>query len=133
VIAGVADTHAALWYLLRSPRLSGPAREFMDNSAREGHTIALSTISLAEIVYLVEKDRLPESAYQDLKAALQTAEYVIEEAPLTADIVEAMRHVPRADVPDLPDRIVAATAIHFGVPVISRDKRIRAAELQTVW
>ncbi len=133
MIAGVADTHAALWYLLRSPRLSAPAREFMDNTAREGHTIALSTISLAEIVYLVEKDRLPESAYQDLKAALQTAEYVIEEAPLTADIVEAMRHVPRADVPDLPDRIVAATAIHFGVPVISRDRRISAAELQTVW
>ncbi|MBF8300420.1 MAG: domain nuclease, partial [Acidobacteria bacterium] len=82
MIAGVADTHAALWYLLGSPRLSAPARAFMDNAARAGHAIALSTISLAEIVYLVEKSRLPESAYQDLTAALRAADYVIEEVPL---------------------------------------------------
>lgn len=133
MIAGVADTHAALWYLLGSPRLSARAREFMDNTARAGHDIGLSTISLAEIVYLVEKNRLPESAYQDLKGALQATDYVIEEAPLTAEIVEAMRQVPRADVPDMPDRIVAATAIFWRVPVVSRDGRIRAANLQTVW
>ncbi len=47
-------------------------------------------------------------------------------------IVDAMRTIPRADVPDLPDRIVAATGIYFGVPIISRDGRIRAANLQTV-
>jgi PIN domain nuclease of toxin-antitoxin system len=44
-----------------------------------------------------------------------------------------MRNVPRADVPDLPDRIVAATAMHFGVPVISRDSRIRSSSVQTIW
>ncbi len=33
----------------------------------------------------------------------------------------------------MPDRIVAATAVYLGVPVISRDGRIRAANLQTVW
>jgi PIN domain nuclease of toxin-antitoxin system len=133
VIAGVADTHTALWYLLRNPRLSVQAREFMDGAARAGDSIALSTVSLAEIVYLVEKDRLPESAYRELTSALRSTDYVLEEAPLTAEIVEAMRKVPRVDVPDLPDRIVAATAVHFGVPVISRDRRIRAADLDTIW
>jgi predicted nucleic acid-binding protein len=44
-----------------------------------------------------------------------------------------MRHVPRTAVPDMPDRIVAATAVFLGVPVISRDGRIRAANLRTVW
>lgn len=44
-----------------------------------------------------------------------------------------MRLVPRADVPDMPDRIVAATAVYFGVPVISRDARIRASNVQTIW
>jgi hypothetical protein len=39
----------------------------------------------------------------------------------------------QAEVPDMPDRIAAATALHFGVPVISRDGRIRASSLQTVW
>jgi PIN domain nuclease of toxin-antitoxin system len=33
----------------------------------------------------------------------------------------------------MPDRIVAATAVYFDVAVISRDRRIRAASLKTVW
>lgn len=80
-----------------------------------------------------EKNRLPEAAYSHLKAALHDPHYVIEQAPFTSAIVETMRQVPRADVPDMPDRIGAATAVYFGVPVISRDGRIRAATIQTVW
>ena len=44
-----------------------------------------------------------------------------------------MRKVSRAEVPDLPDRIVAATAVYFGVPVISRDGRIRSSAVQVFW
>jgi PIN domain nuclease of toxin-antitoxin system len=33
----------------------------------------------------------------------------------------------------MPDRIVAATAVYFGVPVVSRGGRIRASNVQTVW
>jgi predicted nucleic acid-binding protein len=36
-------------------------------------------------------------------------------------------------VPDMPDCIVAATAVYFGVPVISRDGRSRASNVRTVW
>ena len=133
MIVGVADTHTALWYLHKNPRLSVTARTFMDDAAQAGHDIALSPISLAEIVYLVEKNRLPVSAYEDLKAALADPEYVIEEAPFTADVVEALRQVPRAEVSDMPDRIVAATALYLRVPVISRDRRIRSSNIQTVW
>jgi predicted nucleic acid-binding protein len=49
------------------------------------------------------------------------------------EIIDAMRRVPREQVPDMPDRIVAATAIYFGVPVISRDGRIRSSDVQTIW
>jgi PIN domain nuclease of toxin-antitoxin system len=82
---------------------------------------------------LVEKNRLPAAAYEDLKKALNNPNHVLQEAPLTAGVVEALRQVPRDVVPDMPDRIVAATALYLGVPVISRDARIRAAKLQTVW
>jgi PIN domain nuclease of toxin-antitoxin system len=75
MIAGVADTHAALWYLLKNPRLSATARQFMDDAAASGLDIVLSPISLAEIVYLVEKNRLPASAYHDLKNALADPDY----------------------------------------------------------
>jgi len=87
VIVGVADTHAALWYLLRNPRLSAPARNFMDDAANAGHDIPLSAISLAEIFYLIEKNR-PVSAYDDLKIALADPDYVIAEAPITGAVVE---------------------------------------------
>jgi len=133
VIVGVADTHTALWYLHKNPRLSVTARTFMDDAAQAGHNIALSPISLAEIVYLVEKNRLPVSAYEDLRVALADPEYVIEEAPFTTDVVEALRQVPRAEVSDMPDRIVAVTAVYLRVPVISRDGRIRSSNIQTVW
>jgi hypothetical protein len=59
-----------------------------------------------------------------LKNALADPDCVIEEAPFTVEIVDAMRQVPRADVPDMPDRIVAATGVYLGVPVISCDGRI---------
>jgi PIN domain nuclease of toxin-antitoxin system len=105
----------------------------MDNSASAGHDIALSPISLAEILYLIEKGRLPMSAYEDLKHALADPDYVIEEAPFTSGVVGAMRHVPRTDIPDMPDRIVAATAVFLRVPVISRDGRIRSSTIRTIW
>jgi PIN domain nuclease of toxin-antitoxin system len=107
MIAGVADTHAALWNLLKNPRLSTTALQFMDDAAVSGHGIAVSSISLAEIIYLVEKNRLPASACHDLKSALANPDYVIEEAPFNIEIVDAMRRIPRAEVPDMPDRIVA--------------------------
>ena len=47
--------------------------------------------------------------------------------------VEAMRQIPRAQVPDMPDRIVAATAVYLRVPVISRDGRVKSSNIQTVW
>jgi predicted nucleic acid-binding protein len=89
--------------------------------------------SLAEVVYLIEKNRLPQSAYDELTQALADPEHVFTEAVFSAAIVQAMRQVSRAEVPDMPDRIVAATAVYFDVPVISRDRRIRAASLKTVW
>ena len=132
-IVAVADTHTALWHLFGDPRLSIAAGDFIDQAATARRKIAISTISLAELVYLVEKGRLAPVAYEELAQALADPEHVFEEAVFTASIVESMRKVPRSEVPDLPDRIVAATALYFGVPVISRDRLIRGASRETIW
>lgn len=132
-IAAVADTHAALWHLFDDARLSAVAGAFINESAAARRKIAISTISLAEVVYLIEKNRLPPSAYEELTQALADPEHVFTEAVFTAAIVQVMRQVSRAEVPDMPDRMVAATAVYFDVPVISRDRRIRAASLKTIW
>lgn len=108
-IADVADTHTALWHLFDDKRLSAAAVAFINDAATARRKIAISTISLAEVVYLVEKNRLPASAYDELTQALADPEHVFTEAVISAAIVQAMRQVPRADVPDMPDRMVAAT------------------------
>jgi hypothetical protein len=48
-----------------------------------------------EVVYLVEKNRLPASAYDDLKNALSDPIHVLKEAPFTVEVVDAMRLIPR--------------------------------------
>ena len=129
----IAGAHTALWHLFGDAKLSRTAGELIQSAALARRKIALSAISLAEVIYLVEKSRLPASAYDELAKAVADPEHVFTEAPLTTAIVESMRHVTRSEVPDLPDRIVAATAVYFHVPVISRDRRIRSANLETLW
>jgi len=133
MIAGVADTHTALWHLFGDSKLSNTAASFISEAATARQKIAISSITLAELVYLVEKNRLPLSAYEELVQALADPEHVFTEAVFTAEIVHSMRQVPRAEVPDMPDRMIAATAVYFKVPVLSRDKRILSANLETVW
>jgi PIN domain nuclease of toxin-antitoxin system len=133
MIAAVADTHAEIWYLFNDTRLSLRAREFISHAVRSGNTIVVSAISMAEIVYLIEKNRLPLTPYTDLRKALADPGDVLKEAPFTAAIVDAMRQIGRAAVPDLPDRAVAATVFYLNIPIIRRDARIESSNLQTIW
>jgi PIN domain nuclease of toxin-antitoxin system len=133
MIAGVADTHVGLWYLFGDARLSLAVKAAFETAANDRHKILISVISLAEIVYLIEKGRFSASVYDEVQKALQNPNHVLQEAPVTREIIHAMQQVPRTEIPDMPDRIVAATAVYFGVRVISRDGRIRASNVQTVW
>lgn len=133
MIAAVADTHTAIWHLFGDERLSPAAATVISNAANARQNIAVSAITLVEIVYLVEKGRLPEAAWSELQRVLSDPEHVFIEAGLTAAVVESMKQISRSDVPDMPDRIIAATAVYFNVPVISRDRCIRTANLQAIW
>jgi predicted nucleic acid-binding protein len=64
---------------------------------------------------------------------LDVTDSLLLEMPLDRWIVQSMQRVDRAKVPDLPDRIIAATALHAHVPVISRDSKIRVSGIETVW
>ncbi len=130
---GVADTHTAIWHLFGDATLSAAAATFIQEAATARQKIAISSITLAELVYLVEKKRLPQAAYQELTQALADPEHVFAEAVFTAAIVESMWRVPRVEVPDLPDRIIAATAVYLEVPVLSRDRKILSASLRSIW
>jgi predicted nucleic acid-binding protein len=62
-----------------------------------------------------------------------TGKTVFLEVPLDYDVAEAMQRVDRAQVPDMPDRIIAATALALGVPLITSDGKIRQSTVPTIW
>lgn len=48
MIAAIADTHTAVWYLFNNPKLSARARQAIEEAFRAGEQIGVSSISLAE-------------------------------------------------------------------------------------
>lgn len=129
----VLDTHSVLWYLEGSRELSAAAREKIEGAIAHGRDVHISAISLIEIIYLVERRRLPEEALARFRSAVNDPSSGLSIAPVNAEIANAIESVPRNIVPDMPDRIIAATAIHLGVPLVTRDRRLQSASIQTIW
>lgn len=129
----VADTHAAIWYLARSTKLSTPARTAMNEVCQAGEPVYVSAISLVEVAYLVEKGKLPETAFDRLRDALADPFSGFVLAPLDQAVALAVRQVSRDVVPDMPDRIITATALHLHLPLVTRDPQIRMAAISTIW
>lgn len=133
MLSSVADTHAFIWHLFDDPRLSKSAQEAFASAAGSGLSVGVSSMTLAEIVYLTEKGRIPRNTLESALQVLSDPERELVEVPVDSGIVLRMRDISRQEVPDLPDRIVAATGLRYGVPVISRDGRIRASSVETIW
>jgi PIN domain nuclease of toxin-antitoxin system len=129
----IADTHALIWYLLDSPRLSDSASAQFEACRTGGVRVGIASISIVELVYLVDKGRIPAQTVPLLQEGLERQPSLLEIVPLTQSIAMAVRQVPREQVPDLPDRVIAATALHLAVPLISRDRRIQLSNVTTVW
>lgn len=132
MIVAIADTHAVIWYLFSDSRLSTVASAFIDNTIAMGDHIGVSAISVAEMVYLIEKGKIPADALRDLHSATSDPKAVLQHVPLNESIA-MMEEISRQAVPDLPDRVIAATALFYGVPVLSRDHQIQASTIQCIW
>lgn len=131
--AVVADTHAIVWYLSDPDQLSAAALIALEQAEQAGDAIYISAITMVELCYLVEKGRLPQSNLLSLDSLLDDAESVLTLVPLDSGVSRALRQVPRDDVPDMPDRIIAATGLYLNVPVVTRDPHIQAATITSIW
>jgi PIN domain nuclease of toxin-antitoxin system len=129
----LADTHALLWYLQNDPRLSSVADTLLSATEEAGDQIAISTITLAEVVYLIERGRVHAATLPQIAALLDLQSATWVAIPVDRSVIAAMARIPRDDVPDLPHRLIAATALMLGVPVVSRDRKIRSSLVPTVW
>jgi hypothetical protein len=79
MIEAIADTHALIWYLFKDSRLSNTARSQIEQATTVGNQIGFSSITLAEIVYLSERNRIPaETCGFKLPSALTGGAWTVE-------------------------------------------------------
>ena len=130
-MSAVLDTHTVLWYLENSKELSPIARTTIEEAIRDARDVHVSAISLIETVYLVERKKLPSTLAATRNALIDPSAGLFI-APLDASVANTLESIPRSIVPDMPDRIIAATALHLGLPLVTRDDRLQAAGIQTI-
>ncbi|OAI38658.1 hypothetical protein AYO38_01985 [bacterium SCGC AG-212-C10] len=129
----VADSHAIHWHFTKSSRLSAPARTILTEADAGLHQIFVSTISLIEFAYLSDRNAI---ASETLDAF--TARLIDEDAyrlfSVDEVVARVLRKVPRNAVPDMPDRIIVATALSLGMPLVTADAAITSSRLvATIW
>lgn len=135
------DTHALLWHLqevsaARSRRargLSPRARRIFAAADQGQEIILIPSIVLVELIYLSERGVVPAALVDRLLGDLARAPENYRLAALDLETITHLRDIPATTVPEMPDRIIAATAKAKGVPLLTRDESISAADVRVVW
>jgi PIN domain nuclease of toxin-antitoxin system len=129
----LADTHAIIWFLFDPPKLSPAADAALSNAAMSGK-LFISAITLVEASYLSSKKSFPyTSVFPRLISLAIAPQEPLQVIPLTLEVANVMDQIPRAEVPDMPDRIVAATAVTHKLPLVSANTDIqRSSALQAL-
>ncbi len=130
----VADTHTIIWYLRSPEKLSTNAVTSLDNALNNGESIFISAISLVEMNYLVEKNRIPSSSLEKLLQLIDDPLVNLFVVPLDTPVARAFTQIPREIVPEMGDRIIAATSLYLSLPLVTKDHKIRnLSNIQTIW
>jgi len=125
----ILDTHAIVWYLMESPNLSNKALNAIDNAEK----IYISAISIIEIIYLQEKGKIPQMCLEVIEQILNDNNYHWMVIPCDFNIAKYLSQIDREIIPEMPDRIIAATALYLNLPLITRDTKITASTVKTIW
>jgi PIN domain nuclease of toxin-antitoxin system len=125
------DTHAWVWWVSEPERLSPKAREAIDDARQ----VAVSPISCWEVATKVTQRKLRLDRELDVWMHQALARPRLRVAELLPEIaVAAGRLGGRGFHGDPADRMLAATAMHHGIALVTKDRRIRSYRaLLSVW
>ncbi len=127
------DTCALVFDALAPERLSAEALRAIEEGEENG-SLACCDISLWEIAMLIAKGRLDPGtdALSFLKLVL--ASRVIRSLPITPEIAKISANDALFAHHDPADRIIAATALHYGGQLVTCDQALQAVNgLKIIW
>ena len=129
----VLDTHAWIWFISNPEFLSKRAKNAVQ-AAVEDKSILISSISAWEVALLVTKKRLKLTL--DISDWIAKSESLpfIQFVPVTNSIAVKSVNLPSPLHPDPADRIIIATALSVGAPLVTKDKKLLSySHIKTIW
>lgn len=113
----LADTVTIVRHFTDSGKIGKAAQDILDRVEANKDTLVISVVSLMEILYLSDKNRINLTLRETLETIDLSTNYII--ADLTSEILEVAETVVFRE---LHDRLILSTAKFFGIPIISNDE-----------
>lgn len=129
----VLDTHVWVWWISDPDKLSRKARRSIDEAIAE-RSIYVSSISAWEVALLVLRDRL--TLTMDVRDWVARSESLpfLNFVPVDNAIALKSTHLPGRFHSDPADRIIVATALVLGAPLITKDRKLLSyAHARAIW
>ncbi len=127
----VADTCVVIW-VATAPELLSPAAVSAVQQARASGGAAISGVTLYEVAWLSAHGRVKLLAPLPFVLSQMEANFVV--LPVTASIARLAAELPASFPGDPMDRIIGATALDRGVPLITKDRAIRRSNaVEVIW
>ncbi len=126
------DTHAVLWLVAKPEKLSPGASRAIEKARQDHEGLGIAAVTLYELALGVERKRM--QVHADLSEVFGRLEELVAILPLTSAIAVAAAKMPDGFPRDPFDRIIAATALVHGTPLVTADGPIRrSGAVATIW
>jgi PIN domain nuclease of toxin-antitoxin system len=127
------DTHVFYWAAAAPQKLSRAAVRAVERSGRAGG-LSIASVTLFELAQAMRSGRIRGggSVHGGIQEFLEAIRPVVHE--LSVDIAVAAAELPRSFPGDPMDRLIAATSIVAGMPLVTKDERmLESPLLDTIW
>lgn len=122
------DTHVLQWWSAEPDRLSPQATAAITAAA----DLSVAAITWYELGWLAHHERIAVSI--PIRSWLEQLATHVRTIAITPAIADTAVHLPQAFPGDPADRLIYATAVEHGLPLLSKDRRLREhPESVAVW